>query len=134
MEEDFIDVSATAISEQTTLGQFAHSPKPQNFDSLAFLEHSRAIVMIIVVGFLVTSLSTLLFRLIDFDYRQLSTPAKLQRLRSRLVNFYLNYEKRSHLLTKLNLIVIFFLLFLTICLSMLSSNLKTNDIVVDTSG
>lgn len=102
---------------------------------LAFLDHSRLIVLIILVGFLIASLSVLFLRLVGCPvYGQLSPMAKLQRLRSRMISFYLNYEKLSHLLTKINLVVLSFLLFLDICLNMLSSNLKTNDIVVDTSG
>ena len=131
VEEDFIDVASTATSERTALGQFAHIPKPQNVDSLAFLEHSRVIVLILLVGFLFTSLSILLFRLANL--RSLASIQALKRLGSRLANFYTNYEKRSHLPTKLNMIVLSFLFFQTICLSLLSSNIKTEDIVVDTS-
>ena len=134
MDEDFIDVSSTATSERTVLGQFSHIPKPQNVDSLAFLGHSRVILFILLAGFLITFLAILPFRLGRLNVRLLGIVQTLKRLRVRLASFCMNYEKRSYLLTKLNMIVVSFLLFQTICLSMLSSNLKTNDIVVDISG
>lgn len=140
-EEMLFDISAPVFTENVHMGQFIAQPTPGNVDALGFFHHSQTIVCLMFAGFLVTSLFVYLFRWIvgrlsqrDVQIRRnRHQPSTLKRLfhhLSRLKNFY-SYPLGSRILTKINLIVLFYLLFIQILLNMVSSNIKTNEVVVD---
>lgn len=127
--EEFIDFSPACLSEATLLGEFADLSQKPNVNSLAFLQHSHVILQVILVGLLSVAFSV--FCLQNFERmtkRSLPKWHPLWHLHS-LSKFFFS---RDRLLTKLNLVFIFFLIFLYINLNMLVSNIKTNSLVIDT--
>lgn len=124
--DKFIDFSSPCLSETFHLGEYSDILKAQNVDSLAFLEHSKAIIKAIWIGFLMNAFLIFLFQWIKLkDTAQNS----FKRIFLRSIYFFMN---KTNALTKLNLIIIFFLMFTQILLNMLTSNIKTNEVLVET--
>lgn len=139
--EDFLfDISAPVYTESVHMSQYIDPPTPQNVDALGFLDHSKTMVRLMLAGFLVTSLFVYLFQRIAGksnqrnlwirNGRQTSRLKRLSHHLSRLKNYYESYPLRCHILTKINLIVLFYLLFVQLLFNMVSSNIKTNDVIV----
>ena len=113
------------------LGLFNEMPRVQNVDSLAFLQHSLTIVMMIAGGILLTWFLLLVFQLFNFipkmavDFRRKKELIRFQCIRS--LGAFVILVKQSRKLSVLNLIMISFVLFLQILFSLLTNSIKTND-------
>lgn len=114
------------------LAHFLDEPKSHNTDALDFIDHSRILIRGVVYGFLFLSIVVFLFKFLKPNLKQLNKRRFWLSYLS-LLNFYHNYSKKSHLLTKLNFIMISYSLFLLICINLITSNIKTNELILDTS-
>lgn len=119
------------------LGQFANYPNSYNIDSLNFLIHSKTLIRAFWIGLLWTSISIFGFLWLSSNsnsYYKLSKQIRLRQAFVGMIRFYENYLKNtSHLLSKLNLIMVFFVLFYKIVQTTITSNIQTNGVVIDTS-
>lgn len=148
--ESFIDATTPTIADRFHLGLYSEHPKSQNQDSLAFLDYSLVLVSNILIGFLVTFFILFCFQLVKSNFASVVyfpptrsrigrravrfreyLPKVLTRI-SRTLNFFWFHSRSSRLLTRVNLIFLFFLLFLNLNLSMLMMSIKTNEVVLDT--
>ena len=127
--EQFFEISLPVNTEKVHFGGFISYPRPQNADSLAFLQHSLNIVFSILVGFLLVSVIIVCFQAIAAKLNQ-NNKRNNKRNRIclnllRLINF--GNCSRSFHLTKLNLIMAFYLLFFQIHLNMIKSKFLENE-------
>lgn len=143
------DISLPLYTDHLHLGQYIDKPMPHNQDALAFFQHSETLVHMMLFGFLIATVFVLLFQWIRYRENERKTPCpndsqpcklnnrlsrylhQWSRRLSRLNSYYKNYMSGRHLLTKLNLIILFYLLFVRVLLSMVSSNIKTNEVIVN---
>ena len=123
---------ALFITTSIHLGQFLEEPKSYNTDALDFLNHSQILIRGIVFGFLFLSIVVFLFKFLKSNFKQMNK-RRFQLSFLSLLHFYESYPKKSHLLTKLNFIVIWYSLFFLICINLITSNIKTNELILDTS-
>lgn len=113
------------------LGQFNDPPKATNVDSLGFLQHSLTIVKMISAGILLTTLIVYIFRLTNStvkvvqDLQQKKRRFAFECLRS--IGYFIIFPSTSPKLSRLNLIMISFALFLQVLLALLTNSIKTND-------
>lgn len=139
--EDFLfDISAPVFSESVHMGQFVDRPAPHNVDATSFLNHSQMMVHLMLAGLLATSLFVYLFQWIASNQRgtvRFGNRHRSSRLKPfvhqllKLKSYYKSYLLQCHILTKTNMIVLFFLLFVQLLLNMISSNIKTNEVIVN---
>lgn len=104
---------------------FLDHPQPTNVSSLGLFNHSLLMVYFIIIGFSLTSLIILLF---------LSNTKKFKKSGKKSVareyhNFLRNYTVNKHLLTKLNLIMLSYLLFQEINLVLIQVIKKLNKFI-----
>ena len=105
-------------------------------DALDFLEHSKVLIKEIIFGFILISIFIFCILLFNSNLRPNAPGNCLSRLYLnliRLTSFYTNYTKNVHLLTRLNLIMVFYIIFFFLCINMITSNIKTNELILDTS-
>lgn len=103
-------------------------------DSLCFLNHSEFILKILFIGLLITLSTLFLFKFFYYN-RSIYTSKneKTNRFRlsiKKLFKYIKEYSRKKNQLTKLNLIMIFFILFNQINLNLLTNSIKTNEVIV----
>ena len=130
------DISSPIFTENVYLAQYIYKPMRRNVDALGFLDHSKTMVHLMFAGLLITSVFILLFQWIGFKSPTASgiRPSRLSTFRlhlSRLKNYYQSYPAGSRILTRINLIFLFYLLFIQLLTDILLSNIITNEVIVD---
>lgn len=133
------DISTPVFTESIHLGQYINRLMPRNVDALGFLDHSMTIVYLMFAGFLLTSVFIVVFQCIQSNNWNVRIensvwPNQLKKFSFYLIRlkaYYESYPASSLILTKINLIFVFYLLFTQLILDLLSSNIKTGDVIVD---
>ena len=155
VDGDFFIPTSPCDTEPFTLRMFVKPPGSRNENALSFLEHSKLILNFILVGFLIATLFIFAFQLFDqWPNRTLTVKSKIQskvqsKVQSKihtkvrlnvfyrsfraLVSYYESRAKRSYTPSKVNCIMLTFLMFLTILNNMLTFNINTNRVILNTS-
>ena len=117
------------------LGQFIDRPEPHNTDALGFLVHCQQLVYQLLLSFIVISIFIFCFQSMDSKSRAAHSSWRIRFYRNwlRFIRFYHHFYRRSHLLTILNLIFIFYILFYYIFKNLIFSLIKTNEVILDVS-
>lgn len=130
-DADFMELTPVSESESIYLGQYTPFPVSQNVDALAFLVHSKTIVLMILVAVLVCSTFVFCYQL-----AKQKTPLKeirLARQIRRVSAFFRDPSKRTYVINPANLVRVCLLLFLDFSLNLITSNINQKAVIVDDS-
>lgn len=131
-ETNFMVPTSSCASESFTLSMFLKPPAARNENSLSFLEHSKLILIFILGGFLIATLFIFVFQLADQSADR-KRPTVLRRSILAVLNYYQNCSRRLGSPSKVNCVMVTFLLFWMIMYNTLTSNTNSNRVILNTS-
>ena len=135
--DDFLVPTSPCSSEPFTLAMFLKPPASRDENALSFLEHSTLILNFYLAGFLITSLSIFVFLLLrqqpDRQPKGQGRSNAFRRLLLALIVYYRSLARRSYSPSKVNCIMVTFLLFTAILNNTLTSTINTNRVILNTT-
>ena len=144
--EDFLEIATPSFTESLSFGQFLNPPSPQNEDALSFFQHSRLVITMMAIGCLIILLVSLFFEPPKSKLKANQTGFRketehrirlVQKLLNRTKRFLFNVTQtggcRVHRLTRYNVVMLAYFVFLMISVSIFRSLVKTNGVIINLS-